>query len=227
MKRILILSLMLWLSLELSNFQAESQCTLATPEKPEDCYSLVPSTQVQTCCFFIGSYNDGDGYKTGKRCLEANRSDVNTGEHKAETQKKIEAGTYWSNYPPIKDIQSFSCFTKISECERIQPAKDENSCFSAYPELNNQVCCYLESDWTQYGRTETDLKYCLDIDAVDVETEEKKEITKQKIINSTYWDGDYGHPNKIDKLVCKNPSSSSSSSLMINLLVVALILLLF
>ena len=48
----------------------------------------------------------------------------------------------------------------------------------------------------------------------------------EKLINNTYWDGDYGHPSKIDKLVCKK-ATSSSSTLMTNLLVLALVLFLF
>ena len=97
---------------------------------------------------------------------------------------------------------------------------------NAYPELNNQVCCYFESDWIEGDKKETDLKYCLDITAADVETEEKKKVTIEKLIKSTYWEEDYGHPSKIDKLVCKK-ASSSSSTLTTNLLVLALVLFLF
>ena len=208
MKRFLLFLLVLGLSLELTNVREDSPCVSAKPKKPEDCYSLTHEKTTQTCCYFEGKYKDGDTFKTGKACLEAYRSDVNTGERKAETQKKIEAGTYWPDYPGITDLKSFSCFSKISECEKIQPAKDENECLNAHPELNNQVCCYFESDWIEGTKRETDLKYCLDITAADVETEEKKKETMERLINSTYWDGDYGHPSKIDKLVCKKATSS-------------------
>ena len=164
--------------------------------------------------------------KTGKGCLEAYRSDVSTGERKAETQKRIEAGTYWNDYPAITNIKKFSCFSEVSECEKMQPAPNEDACFASHPELTNEVCCYLESNWVEDGKTETNLKSCVDILAKDVETEEGIQKTIERIKNNSYWDGDYGYATVIDKLVCKK-GTSSSSKLITNLFALALALLVF
>ena len=148
MKRIVFLGLILGVSLKLSE---NSPCVLATPSNPQDCYSKETEKMQQTCCYFYGKYKDinSGNFVTGPSCLEAYKSDVNTGKNKAETQKKIEAGTYWPDYPAITNLDAFSCFDEISECEKIQPANGEDSCVGAHPELNNEVCCYLESDWIE------------------------------------------------------------------------------
>jgi hypothetical protein len=228
MKRIILFVLILGFSLELSD--EDSECVRATPNSPEECYSLTPEKIHQTCCYFEGRYYDtaSGQYKSGPSCLEAYRSDVNTGKNKAETQKKIEAGTYWDGYPAITDMKAFSCFVDISECEQIQPAKNEDSCVGAQPELNNEICCYLESDWYDPdGRNETNLKSCVDVIAADVENEQKKQETIEKIKNGTYWPG-YGYAKNVNKLVCKKAvTPSSSTSLMTNLLSLALVLFMF
>ena len=202
-----------------------SPCVLREPNSPGDCYSQETEFFQQTCCYFIGTYQNSDGQKvTGKSCLEAYRYDVADGKRKSETQKKIEAGTYWENYPAITDMTAFSCFDEISECEKMQPAENEDACFSLKPELNKEVCCYLESDWKEGDQYEDNLKSCVDIVAADVETEEGIQQTIEKIKQGTYWDGDYGYPTKVGKLVCKK-ASNSSTNLMINLFTLALIML--
>ena len=231
MKRIILLGLLLGFSL--ARLNEDSQCVQATPGKPEDCYSLTTEKIQQTCCYFNGTYkdHDSDNYETGAACLEAYRSDVNTGKHKSETQKKIEAGTYWEGYPAITELKAFSCFVDISECEQIQPAENEDSCVGAQPELNNQICCYLESDWEDESgtRKEKKLKSCVDIFAEDVATEEKKQETIEKIKDGSYWGLEYGKAGEVYKLVCKKAvtPTTSSTSLMINLLSFALVLLMF
>ena len=72
---------------------------------------------------------------------------------------------------------------------------------------------------------ETNYKYCHGVVAADVETEEKKKATIEKIIKGEYCDPKYGHPTKINKLECG--STSSSTSLMANLFALALILFVF
>ena len=143
-------------------------------------------------------------------------------------KKKIEAGTYWSNgYPPITDITAFQYFDQLSECEKMNPAENENSCVGLHPQLNKEKCCFVESDWVLDGKTETNYKYCLDVVAADVETEDKKKATIEKIIKGEYLDAKYGHPTKIDKFVGGTGSTSSSASLMVNLFVLAFILFMF
>ena len=227
MIRIILLGLILGFSLELKDDY--SPCVTANPTNPEDCYALETEKIQQTCCFFYGKYQGLDGQmRTGPSCLEANRSDVNTGKHKSETQKKIEAGTYWPDYPAITDLKSFSCFVDISECEQIQPAENEDSCVGAQPELNSQTCCYLESDWHVGDRSETKIKSCVDVFSEDVATEAKKQETIEGIKNGSYWGEEYGYAGNVYKLVCKtSKSSSSSTSLMINLLSLALVLFMF
>ena len=229
MKTILLLLLILGSSLELSPNEELSECGRSENAKGlDDCKNLKTELIQQTCCYFYGKYKDTNSseYKTGGACLEARKRDVATGEKKSETQKKIEAGTYWSNgYPPITDITAFQCFDEFSECEKMDPADDENSCFGLHPQLNSEKCCYVESDWVLDGKTETNYKYCLDVKAADVETEEKKQATIKMIESGLYWDSSYGHPTKVDKLICG--STSSSTSLMINLFVLALILFVF
>ena len=232
MKRIILLGLLLGFSLAWSN-EENSPCVLAKPKSPEECYYNNTEKIQQTCCYFYGTYKDLETgeFVTGAACLEAYRSDVNTGKHKSETQKKIEAGTYWDGYPAIKDLKAFSCFVDISECEQIQPAENEDSCVGAQPELNNQICCYLESDWEDEdgARKETHLKSCVDIFAEDVATEEKKKETIEKIKDGSYWGLEYGKAGQVYKLVCKKAvtPTTSSTSLMINLLSFALVLLMF
>ena len=231
MSKYLLFSLILFLFLSetLTDDSTLSPCAQAVPTNPQDCYSLKGEFLTQTCCYFEGKYKDltKEETKEGPGCLEAFRSDVNNGANKAETQKKIEAGTYWENYPPITDLKAFNCFDEISECEKIQPAKNEDSCIGAHAELNNEICCYIESDWTEPdGTHENNLKYCVDIVAADVETEEKKQATIEKIKAGTYWDPDtVGKASTVAKLVCKKAKSSSSSFLFINLLTIALGLL--
>ena len=232
MKRIILLGLLLGFSLARSN-EENSPCVLAEPNSPEECYSKITEKIQQTCCYFNGTYkhHESGEFVTGAACLEAYRSDVNTGKHKSETQKKIEEGTYWDGYPAIKDLKAFSCFVDISECEQIQPAENEDSCVGAQPELNNQICCYLESDWEDESgtRKEKKLKSCVDIFAEDVATEEKKQETIEKIKDGSYWGLEYGKAGEVYKLVCKKAvtPTTSSTSLMINLLSFALVLLMF
>lgn len=183
-----------------------SQCVNIHPTKPEDCFSAETEFFRQTCCYFEGKYQDVDGqYVTGPACLEANLSDVSTGARKFETQKKIEAGTYWKDYPPITNIQSFKCFDTYSECKKRQPVSDPNECFSSKPELTTQSCCYLESDWKTADKHEAEVVgSCVDIYLTDSATEEKIEETKKKIMSGTYWKNNAGYATKINKLVCES-----------------------
>ena len=227
MKTILLLLLVLGSSIELTP-NALSPCGSSSDVKGiDECKVLRTEKISQTCCYFYGKYKDADSdqYKTGGACLEVDKRDVATGEKKSETQKKIEAGTYWPGYPGITDLEAFQCFDDLSECEKMDPADNENSCFGLHPQLNKQKCCYVESDWVLGDANETNYKYCLDIVAADVETEEKKQATIEKIIKGEYWDPKYGHPTKINKLECG--TTSSSTSLMANLFALALILFVF
>ena len=54
------------------------------------------------------------------------------------------------------------------------------------------------------------------------------EETKKKILDGTYWDGDYGVPTKINKFVCANTKSTESSTIMkVNFILLCLSLILF
>ena len=150
----------------------------------------------------------------------------NTNQKLKKRSKKENIG----KVPAITDLKAFSCFVDISECEQIQPAENEDSCVGAQPELNSQICCYLESDWHDLdGRSETHIKSCVDVFAEDVATDEKLEETKQKIKEGNYWDPKYGRAGEVYKLVCKKAvtPTTSSTSLMINLLSLALVLFMF
>ena len=205
---------------------SDSPCAQATPENPEDCFSLETEYFQQTCCYFYGTYEDPGKEKiTGPACLEAYKRDVSTGKRKAETQKKIEDGKYWEGYPGIKNIESFLCFDPISECEKNQPVKNEEQCYSAHAELTSETCCFIESDWVEpnfYGegkeKKEGVIKYCADIQKEDTKNIDK---LKDKIIKAEYWDGVEGHPTEIKSLKC------FSNSLNINLIALALVLFIF
>ncbi len=88
MKRIILFVLILGFSLELSD--EDSECVRATPTSPEECYSLTPEKIHQTCCYFEGRYYDRESgqYKSGPSCLEAYKSDVNTGKTKQKLKKR-------------------------------------------------------------------------------------------------------------------------------------------
>ena len=238
MNKLLIFGLII--GVVFTKLRENSHCVLANPDTPQDCFSQKTEHFQQTCCYFEGTYQDTDGkMKTGKSCLEAFKYDVSNGKRKAETQKKIEEGTYWTEYPDypgIKDIESFVCFDEISECEKMQPAKGEDDCYNAHPELTSESCCYIESDWHKGDHHEDNIeKSCIDIFTEDVQTPEGLEETKERIKNGTYWpDGDYGYAKVINAFRCKKSTISqqedpvaSSSSLMVNLLVISLILFLF
>ena len=228
MNKIFILGLTIGVALSLETSKELSPCAKASSiEDPEECFSLETEFFQQTCCFFNGTYKDpGKKEKKGGACLEAYKSDVSTGKRKAETQAKIEKGEYWENYEGIKDIESFLCFDTISECEKNQPAENEEQCFSSYPELTSETCCYIESDWVEpdfYGegkeKHEKDIiRYCVDIDKGD--SKNLDEVQK-KILDGTYWEGYPGHPTRIEKFKC------FSISLNINLLALALVLFIF
>lgn len=228
MSKLFIFCLLFGFSLLLSpteyNLKADnSQCVDMHPTKPEDCFNAKAEYFRQTCCYFEGKYQGDDGqYVTGPACLEANLFDVSTGARKFETQKKIEAGTYWKDYPGITNIESFKCFDTYSECKKRQPVSDPNECFSSKPELPTQSCCYLESDWKTEERHESDIVgSCVDIYTADANTTEKIEETKKKIMAGTYWKGNTGHATKINKLVC------DSTNLKLGYFMMFLILILF
>ena len=215
MNKIFILGLLIGFSLSQKPSNINSECVMTKPDGPYDCFDKTAEYFEQTCCYFIGTYQDVDSneFVHGKGCLEAFRIDVSTGEKKAETQKKIENGEYWPDYPGIKNIESFVCYSPISECEKIQPAKDEDECFSAQPELNSDKCCYVESDWVEGDKYEKNLKYCADIRIDDSKTRnllEETVITRKK-----------GYATNIKKIKC------FSTSLKINLLALALVLFIF
>ena len=236
MKKIFILVLLIGIALSKLR-STVSPCASMEPNSPGDCFSQKTEFFQQTCCYFYGTYKNLDGETvTGPACLEAYRKDVSTGARKSETQKKIEAGTYWENYPAITNIESFLCFDEISECEKQQPAKGEDDCFNSHPELNSETCCYLESDWHKDDRHEDEIKKsCVDIYTADVQTEEGIEEVKEKIKNGTYWtDDDYGYAKKINAFKCKKSQSvlaqvpiASSNYLINNLLILAFVLFLF
>ncbi len=230
MKKFMILVLLIGISLAVEPLKTTiSPCVQkANPKSPEDCFELDTQEFGQTCCYFEGTYTDeGESPVNGAACLEAFRIDVSNGTIKHETQKKIEEGTYWKNYPPIKNISRFLCYDSISECEKKQPAPNENECFNAKAELTNEGCCYLESDWEEGERKQEEIMgYCIDIKLADSETQKKIEDTKAKILNGTYWDGDYGKPTKIKKLVCAN-TKSSAYLMKVNSILFGLLLILF
>ena len=229
MQKFLILSLLIGIVLSVEP-EVYSPCVLATPESPEECFSLAPEFFRQTCCYFEGTYDIGNGtFVTGKACLEANRIDVSNGTIKHKTQEKIEKGEYWPDYPGIKDIKSFLCYGAISECETKQPVDNENECFNAKAELTSEGCCYLKSDWKEGNRHEKEvIGACVDIKLVDSATAEKMEETKKRILNGSYWDGDFGEPTKIEKFVCANTKSTNSSVFMkLNFLILSLLFFMF
>ena len=225
MNKIFLISLLIGSTILIEPFREDSPCVQLQPENPEDCFKSDPEFFRQTCCYFEGNYSVDGTYKVGKACLEANRSDVSTGERKFETQKKIEAGTYWEDYPPITNIESFLCYDTISDCEKRQPAANENECFAAKPELLNEGCCYIESDWVKGDKHEKDvIGACVDVGLEDSLTEQKIEETKKKIIDGTYWGEEYGHATKINKLVCANTQKSAGHSNFVSLDLLALFL---
>lgn len=226
MNKAFILGLLIGFSLSVEPLREEySECVQAVPNSPEECFPLKTEYFQQTCCYFYGTYKDLEGKTvTGPACLEAYKKDVSTGARKAETQKKIEDGKYWPDYDPITNIKSFLCYGLTSECEKIQPADNEEDCFNSYPELTSEGCCYLESDWKEGDKYEKMQKNCVDILLKDSKTKKDIEKTKARILNGTYWDGDFGEPKEIKTLKCKN---TNSSSLKTNLLALALILFLF
>ena len=230
MERYFLVALLIGITIAVEPLKETNSCVEKIPEKPEDCFGLETEKFRQTCCYFYGSYSDnGKDYKTGPACLEADRIDVSNGTIKHQTQKKIEEGKYWKDYAPIKNITSFLCYDSISECEKKQPATSEKECFNAKAELPTEGCCYLESDWKEGDREEKDIiGSCIDIKLVDSETKQKMEETKKKILDGTYWDGDYGVPTKINKFVCANTKSTESSTIMkVNFILLCLSLILF
>lgn len=205
-----------------------SECVLKKPTSERDCFDSEPLNFKQTCCYFEGTYEDTDGtMTTGKACLEADRIDVSNGTIKHETQKKIEAGTYWADYPPITDIKSFLCYDEISECEKKKPVKSASECFKAKPELLSEGCCYIEADWEYNGKYEEEMVgFCLDIRLEDSLTKKKVQETITKLKNGSYWEGaNYGFAHNIQKLVCAN--TQNSFMMKVNFLILSLLLFIF
>lgn len=230
MNKFLILSLLIGFVLSIEPLKQYSPCALATPESPEDCFSLAPEYFRQTCCYFEGTYDVyGNGtFVTGPGCLEANRIDVSNGTIKHKTQEKIEKGEYWPNYPGIKDIKSFLCYGAVSECETKQPVDNENECFNAKAELTSEGCCYLKSDWKEGNKHEKEvIGACVDIKLVDSANAAKMEETKKRILNGSYWDGDFGEPTKIEKFVCANTNADSFVLIKLSFLIISLLLAIF
>ena len=90
MNKIFILGLLIGFSLSQKPSNINSECVMTKPDGPYDCFDKTAEYFEQTCCYFIGTYQDVDSneFVHGKGCLEAFRIDVSTGEKKAETQKK-------------------------------------------------------------------------------------------------------------------------------------------
>lgn len=230
MDKIFILGLLIGFTLSEEPYEENSPCELAEPESPGDCFAARPEFLEQTCCFFRGTFLPIEGgEKVHKNaCLEAYRRDVSTGEKKAETQKKIEEGTYWKDYPSIDNIESFLCFDEISECEKIQPAENKEECFNAHPELTSETCCYIESDWVEpnwYGDGRSGIRskipYCVDIRKKDIKNKKAMKEVENMIKNHTYWEGIDGFATTISNFKC------FSNSLKINLFTLALVLFAF
>ena len=217
MNKIVILGLLIGFSLSMKPSKEDSPCVLKEPDGPEECFNEATEYFEQTCCFFIGTYKNVNNETVhGKGCLEALRIDVSTGEKKAITQKKIENGTYWENYEGIQNMESFLCYSPISECEKIQPAKNEEECYNAHPELTSEKCCYVESDWVEGDKIETNLKYCADI-RIDSYNRYNLEEYNNNVLRKSVK----GRATNIKKIKC------FSTSLKINLLALALVLFIF
>ena len=110
------------------------------------------------------------------------------------------------------------------ECELTIMPDGWEQCRGKETDTPEEVCCFVRGKRAVTYQNRT--RWCADIIRADIDTPEKFEITKQKIINGTYWP-DVEATLSLEEIICFDPPNFSSKLNLVTSFLLFLLFLLF